>query len=324
MRYGILIVTSFLLIVGCSTKTSSIKDNANQSIEENVNQLRDELTILSESIRVNLESDNETINISFEDNMLFEFGKYSIKSEFKNTLKILSDFLIKHPSFEISIEGYTDSVGDKHSNLILSENRALAVATVLIENNVSSQRISSIGYGENNPKYDNNTEEGRSGNRRAEIKLKKYFDDNNRDSAIVPESEIVIAEDTDTPPVEIIEESGYSQEQNIEADSLAKEKRKIKKAKQRAKRKKEEARKAKQRAKHKKEEARKAKQRAKRKKEEARKAKQRAKHKKEEAKRAKEQKAKQEQIRREKEERAKQERIKEAEEEKAKPSSSII
>lgn len=314
MRYGVLIISSFLLIVGCSTKTPSIEDNANQ--------LRDELTILSESIRVNLESDNETINVSFEDDMLFAFGEYSVKYEFKNTLKILGDFLTKYPNFEISIEGHTDSIGDTHSNLMLSEQRALAVATVLIENNVSSQRINSIGYGESKPKYDNNTDEGRSGNRRAEIKLKKYLADKNKDSTIVSESEIVTIEDTDTP-IEIIEESEYIEEQNIKSDNLAKERAKKKKAKQRAKIKKDKAKKAKQRAKLKREKAKKAKQaQIKREKEKKKRvARERAKREKEARQRAT--RAKEEQIIKEKE--ARERKAKErAEEEKERSSESII
>lgn len=221
MRNVILIISSFLLIVGCSTRTPSIKDNANQ--------LRDELTVLSDSIKVNLESDNETINISFEDNILFEFGKYSVKDEFRNTLEILSNFLIKYPDFEITIEGYTDSIGDKYSNLTLSRERALAVASVLIENNISSQRINSIGYGEDNPKYDNDTEEGRSGNRRAEIKLKKYITDKTIEPTDSYNPDEVLIEDN--TPIEIIEESEYIQEQNIEAPTNSAKKKRIKKKK---------------------------------------------------------------------------------------------
>ena len=348
MKYLILIVSIFLLI-GCSSTSSP-------SIEDNADQLRDELTILNESISVNLESDNETINVSFENDMLFEFGDYSVKPEFKDILKTLSNFLIKYPSFEISIEGHTDSIGDKYSNLTLSEQRALSVASILIDNNVSSQRINSIGYGEEKPKYDNDTEEGRSHNRRAEIKLKKYLIDNSTESVVTSESEIEIIEntdiDTDTSTIEIVEEY-----EDIDADTLAEEKRvaKKKKAKKRAKLKRDKAKKAKKAKERRKKQAqikrdKQAKQRAKQERiKQEKKAKQRAKQerikreqkakqraKQERIKREKEakQRAKQEQIRREKEEaqqRARQEQIRknnavkeEAEQERERSSNSII
>ena len=58
-------------------------------------------------------------------------------------------------------------------NQRLSESRASAVMTYLINNGVASNRLTAKGYGENNPIDDNTTKAGRDRNRRVEINLVK-------------------------------------------------------------------------------------------------------------------------------------------------------
>ncbi|WP_417859555.1 OmpA family protein, partial [Xanthomarina gelatinilytica] len=69
------------------------------------------------------------------------------------------------------VYGYTDSSGSDSYNLRLSEVRANAVSTFLINNKVKSTRISSVGKGESNPIASNSTAEGRAQNRRVQIIL---------------------------------------------------------------------------------------------------------------------------------------------------------
>jgi len=73
------------------------------------------------------------------------------------------------PNASISVEGHTDSQGDDAMNLNLSEQRAQAVVSYLVNNGVSGNRLSSIGYGETSPIGDNATPEGRAMNRRIEF-----------------------------------------------------------------------------------------------------------------------------------------------------------
>ncbi len=75
------------------------------------------------------------------------------------------------PGASISVEGHTDSQGADAYNLDLSEQRAQAVVTYLINQGVDGTRLSSAGYGETIPIGDNDTPEGRAENRRIEFNV---------------------------------------------------------------------------------------------------------------------------------------------------------
>ncbi|MFV0540700.1 MAG: DUF5723 family protein [Aestuariibaculum sp.] len=110
---------------------------------------------------------------SYAKTILFNTAKSTIKSESHTVLNDIIGVLNQYPNAKFSIEGHTDSVGSSTSNQRLSEYRASAVMTFLIENGISSSRLTSLGYGESKPISDNNTAEGRARNRRVEINLVK-------------------------------------------------------------------------------------------------------------------------------------------------------
>ncbi len=72
-------------------------------------------------------------------------------------------------SFQVSVEGHTDNVGDEGYNQRLSKLRADAVVAYLRDNNVDTNRLSARGFGETRPVASNDTPEGRSNNRRIEF-----------------------------------------------------------------------------------------------------------------------------------------------------------
>ncbi len=69
----------------------------------------------------------------------------------------------------IQIDGHTCSIGDEAYNQGLSERRAAAVKAYMVSKGIPAASIQTAGFGENNPKFDNGTREGRALNRRAEI-----------------------------------------------------------------------------------------------------------------------------------------------------------
>ncbi|MBQ9705267.1 MAG: OmpA family protein, partial [Paludibacteraceae bacterium] len=73
------------------------------------------------------------------------------------------------PEVKIRIIGHTDAVGSEESNQRLSEGRAAAVRADLMARGVDASRIEAEGRGETEPVADNDTEEGRSRNRRVEF-----------------------------------------------------------------------------------------------------------------------------------------------------------
>lgn len=63
----------------------------------------------------------------------------------------LADFLVRHPTRKVHIEGHTDNVGDMEKNLLLSEKRAYAVAAYLVKKGVGAKRLSAKGLGGTQP-----------------------------------------------------------------------------------------------------------------------------------------------------------------------------
>ena len=113
-----------------------------------------------------------TLN-AYAKTILFNTGKSTIKSQSTTVLDNIIDILKEYPDAKFSIEGHTDSSGSEMLNQRLSESRASAVMTYLINNGVASNRLTAKGYGENNPIDDNTTKAGRDRNRRVEINLVK-------------------------------------------------------------------------------------------------------------------------------------------------------
>lgn len=104
-------------------------------------------------------------------NIFFDTGAYQLKNASKIELQKLVALLDANPDLRIEIAGHTDNVGTEMYNKTLSENRAKAVKTYLIENGIASSRLKSIGYGFSNPISENETKDGRAKNRRTEIKI---------------------------------------------------------------------------------------------------------------------------------------------------------
>lgn len=106
-------------------------------------------------------------------NIYFETASEKLKKESLQGLNDLVKILESDTSLIITIEGHTDNVGQAENNLKLSDRRANAVQTYLVEKGISAERIKSIGYGSEKPIADNNTADGRAKNRRVEIVIKR-------------------------------------------------------------------------------------------------------------------------------------------------------
>jgi len=99
----------------------------------------------------------------------FDTNKSDIKPRYHDELKKLADFLREFPKARGVIEGHTDSVGDKASNMKLSQRRADSVRSYLIKNfGIAPERLEAKGYGPTKPRASNKTAEGKAQNRRIE------------------------------------------------------------------------------------------------------------------------------------------------------------
>ncbi|MBK6831732.1 MAG: OmpA family protein [Flavobacteriales bacterium] len=117
----------------------------------------------------------------------FAYKSAALEPGSELVLEQMIDLLRQHPELQLVIEAHTDDIGGRQYNLGLSQERALAVATYLIEHEVDPSRLIPIGHGKNQPIASNKTEEGRSQNRRVEFRMTV------KGAADVPTSNLTIA-----------------------------------------------------------------------------------------------------------------------------------
>ncbi len=117
----------------------------------------------------NVQRVGEGIVVEFSSNVLFGFDKTNLSSEATTNLDKLVKVLNAYADTDIEIQGHTDSSGSRTYNQGLSERRANTVTNYLINKGITYQRVVSRGFGEELPKYENNTESGRASNRRVEF-----------------------------------------------------------------------------------------------------------------------------------------------------------
>jgi outer membrane protein OmpA-like peptidoglycan-associated protein len=103
--------------------------------------------------------------------VLFNTNRSQLASGGMRNVQKLADFLTQYPQQKVLVEGYTDSIGSDSFNQELSDRRAYAVRTALMDMAISSDRVTTRGYGEAFPVADNNTTASRQLNRRVEIIL---------------------------------------------------------------------------------------------------------------------------------------------------------
>jgi peptidoglycan-associated lipoprotein len=134
------------------------------------------------TVTVTCPSDNktasDTVNITvtrppvrqytFED-VYFDFDRYTLRPEATRILDEAVSAMRETPTLRIEIEGHTCSIGTAEYNLALGNRRATAVKDYLVSRGITEDRLRTVSYGEERPKYDNAREETRRLNRRAAL-----------------------------------------------------------------------------------------------------------------------------------------------------------
>ncbi len=101
--------------------------------------------------------------------VLFDTGKYSLKSGAREKLAKVAGILLAYPGLNIEVGGYTDNVGGDQMNQTLSENRASSVRDYLVQQGVVTTSVRSKGFGNTLPVASNDNSAGRQQNRRVEL-----------------------------------------------------------------------------------------------------------------------------------------------------------
>ncbi len=103
--------------------------------------------------------------------VLFDFDSSVVKPEAVVVLQQAAEMLKQNANDSVVIEGYTCSLGADAYNLGLSERRAIAVKSVLVDQGIEVSRLTAKGLGEADPVADNTTNDGRERNRRVEFQV---------------------------------------------------------------------------------------------------------------------------------------------------------
>lgn len=149
-------------------------ENENKALEDRLakNQaLLDENKRLIEELRsrgADVRATDRGVVINLPD-ILFEFDRANLTPEAKRTISEITDVIKTVKDRSIAVEGHTDSVGTVIYNKQLSERRAGNVASELQYRGIPRRQMTVRGYGEGSPIATNNSEMGRSRNRRVEI-----------------------------------------------------------------------------------------------------------------------------------------------------------
>jgi outer membrane protein OmpA-like peptidoglycan-associated protein len=103
------------------------------------------------------------------DDAYFEFDDYRISPASFGLLDQVVEILNRYPGIKLEIAAHTDNMGSFEYNMNLSQKRAQSMVDYLVQKGIDPERLVGKGYGESRPIADNNTEEGRSINRRVEF-----------------------------------------------------------------------------------------------------------------------------------------------------------
>jgi OmpA-OmpF porin, OOP family len=99
----------------------------------------------------------------------FDFNKANIRPDDQVVLDEVAETLKVHPEVTIDVNGYGDAIGGDEYNQRLSERRAAAVAGYLERKGIPASRLIAKGFGKTRFVASNDTDEGRSQNRRVEL-----------------------------------------------------------------------------------------------------------------------------------------------------------
>ena len=104
-------------------------------------------------------------------NVFFDLNSATLLTNSNVELNALVEYLQNTLNATILIEGHTDNTGNANANMLLSNNRAEAIAQFLMNKGIDKNRITTKGYGSTKPIAENITEQGRTQNRRTSFTI---------------------------------------------------------------------------------------------------------------------------------------------------------
>jgi len=118
---------------------------------------------------VGIVNNGQNLTVTLPQDILFAVDSASLTSALQGDLRSVAASLNRYPETTVNVIGHTDNTGAAAYNQDLSQRRAQAVSSVLVNAGVAPVRVRAIGRGEDQPIASNLTPEGRQQNRRVEI-----------------------------------------------------------------------------------------------------------------------------------------------------------
>lgn len=163
-----IITTSILPLVFAVTSCSSTKKNE-QSVpqQEPTPSVANNTPAAAEpAAKVEIQNPEPSSELK---SVYFDFNKYDIRADQNESANLIVDYLKKHPSAVIQIQGNTDDRGSAEYNIALGQKRAQSLKNYLITHGVEHKSIETISYGKEHPAVQGNNEEAWSKNRRDDV-----------------------------------------------------------------------------------------------------------------------------------------------------------
>ncbi len=157
-----------------------LKAQVEQQGEKQSAQMYDEISEKLESYKIEdnvaLDYNSQYVSLDLNGALLFEEGQADIRDDAADFMKKITSILKKYQNCIVEVEGHTDNVpihnSNYQSNRYLSTARATKVYEYITDNtDFPDQNLKVAGYGESRPVASNDSEEGRSKNRRVTIKI---------------------------------------------------------------------------------------------------------------------------------------------------------
>jgi peptidoglycan-associated lipoprotein len=163
-KYFILFLSAFLvtLLLGCAAKKKEPVQPSKPKAEEKVKP--EEPKPEEEEVITGEEELKESLQ-----NIYFDFDRYFLRPDAKETLTKNAEYLKANPSVKTKIEGHCDERGTVEYNLALGEKRARSAMEYLINLGIDPKGISIISYGKERPVDPGHNEEAWAKNRRDEF-----------------------------------------------------------------------------------------------------------------------------------------------------------
>ncbi|GGL51924.1 OmpA family protein [Wenxinia marina] len=119
--------------------------------------------------QVGIVNTGNSLVVTLPQDILFATDSATLTGSLQNDLRAVAGSLNRYPNTTVNVIGHTDNTGEAAYNQALSERRAQAVASVLVNSGVAAGRIRAVGRGEDQPVASNLDAAGRQQNRRVEI-----------------------------------------------------------------------------------------------------------------------------------------------------------